>query len=806
MKKKIILLPLSALLLSTLSGCDFMKNGNLLDLLDPLQIFHKKDDKEKDNKDDDDIDDGEDHNTSPHISSITIFTEEEAGATCFINKTCQLQADVKVIGDLSTEVTWTSENETIATVDSTGLVTGKSEGTVKIIATSNVDQTVKGEVSFIVMTANVNKVNANNSPTTPYFMTLNDEPKIFGVSVSAPNGASVSDIPAERKTFTWSVDKQNIIDFKVVEDSKNPTMKVEVTPKAIGNVKLTATNNYENTLYRDFYIKVISVDEGDYFWQFNENDRAKFGYTSDDRKGNESGVATLADLDWEYTRNPAISIGTSVGNTLTFGSASDISERKAENVTFTNKNTKTVSRIIVDTASAHSLADFTITIGGKEVINTKAPALTYENDCNPIDSGVLEEPLKGDIVLHWENPEFDPAIHSGEGSYSKGPGGINLKAIRIFYEESHIPHIESVKIEGKTEVFINKTLELTAIVKKIGDLAETVTWSSDNEAIATVDQTGKVTGVAAGKVKIFATSTVDDTVKGELEIEVKIPWIKSVSPSLKAPYYFVLGSAAKKVTLTPNAPTGANATDIPAEQKLFTWSIDKEGIISFTDASEKGKPTLAVNVTALAVGEAVLTATNTYDPSIKTDIYFKVINVNQGDYLWQYESSFRAQFGYKTQEATAGTKEGDAILGDITWHYERNRVVSLNTTLSGAIGFGKKATAKEPQNSESITLTSVNTKKVSRIIVDTASTNGLATLDIKVGEVSLINGPQKVEAALENNDCLSIDTGVLTNAVEGDIVLEWQNPDFDPAIHIVDKVEKGPGSVFIKAIQVMYAE
>lgn len=798
MKKKIILLPLSALLLSTLSGCDFMKNGNLLDLLDPFQLVHKKED-EKENSNNN-KDDQNQQNNQPHVVNIVV-KGKDGSTECILGRTLQLQATVEVVGDLAKTVTWSSNNLDVATVDQNGLVTSLKEGTAVIVATSTADPTVTGEAHVHIRTETVNAVNADNSPTTPYFMTLNDEPKKLAVKVEPPQNSdtSVDDIPAFKKTFTWKMNVEGVVKLDLIESEKKPTMAVNVTPLKVGEVTITAVNDFDITLKKEFYIKVIDVIEGDYFWQYNsDEDKVKFGYSSDNKAGNSEGIANLAGLDWEYERT-AKSFNTSTGNTLGFGAGGfdENLQPKFEDVRFTNRNKKTISRIIVDTASADSMADFTVTIGGTIVIDTKAPKLTSNRDTTSLDSGEISEPLKGDIVLNWDNNEEENC------------GAIYIKAIRICYVESLTPHIESIEVAPadpkKADLYINKTIDLVATVIKVGDLAQTVTWSSSNEAIATVDQNGKVSGVTPGIVKIYATSTVDETIKGELEIEVKTPALKSVTSNQKAPYYLVIGSATKKITLELSDTSGGTGTNVPAEEKLFTWSTDKEGIISFAEPSTTSKPTMAVNVTALAVGDVVLTATNTLNPAIKTDICFKVITVNQGDYLWQYERAFRAQFGY-SKDTTVGTKEGTATLGDLDWQYERNRVVSLNTTLSGAIGFGKKATAKEPQNSESITLTNVNTKKVSRIIVDTASTNGLATLDIKVGGVSLINGPQKVEAALANYDCISIDTGVLAVAAEGDIVLEWQNPDFDPAIHIVDKVEKGPGSVFIKAIQVMYTE
>lgn len=75
--------------------------------------------------------------------------------------------------------------------------------------------------------------------------------------------------------------------------------------------------------------------------------------------------------------------------------------------------------------------------------------------------------------------------------------------------------VTEVKITSTvTEVTVGKTITLTAEVLPADATNKTVTWTSSDTAIATVDSTGKVTGVAAGTVKITASAGGQpDTVK-----------------------------------------------------------------------------------------------------------------------------------------------------------------------------------------------------------------------------------------------------------------------------------------------------
>ncbi|UXX79141.1 Ig-like domain-containing protein [Reichenbachiella carrageenanivorans] len=64
------------------------------------------------------------------------------------------------------------------------------------------------------------------------------------------------------------------------------------------------------------------------------------------------------------------------------------------------------------------------------------------------------------------------------------------------------------------------TVQLTAVVSPSNATNKAVTWTSSDDDIATVDQTGLVTGVSSGEVTITATSDEDNTLKGTSTVTV----------------------------------------------------------------------------------------------------------------------------------------------------------------------------------------------------------------------------------------------------------------------------------------------
>lgn len=69
-----------------------------------------------------------------------------------------------------------------------------------------------------------------------------------------------------------------------------------------------------------------------------------------------------------------------------------------------------------------------------------------------------------------------------------------------------IVEAESVEVSGAKHVAINGTVTLAATVAPENATDKTVTWTTDNDKIATVDKNGVLTGVAEGKVTVTATT------------------------------------------------------------------------------------------------------------------------------------------------------------------------------------------------------------------------------------------------------------------------------------------------------------
>ena len=91
--------------------------------------------------------------------------------------------------------------------------------------------------------------------------------------------------------------------------------------------------------------------------------------------------------------------------------------------------------------------------------------------------------------------------------------------IEVELETTGVP-VTGVSItEGDQELEVGETVQLTAVVQPEDAADKSVTWSSDNEAVATVDETGLVTAVSVGTVTITVT-TNDGGFTDSIEVTV----------------------------------------------------------------------------------------------------------------------------------------------------------------------------------------------------------------------------------------------------------------------------------------------
>lgn len=282
-------------------------------------------------------------------------------------------------------------------------------------------------------------------------------------------------------------------------------------------------------------------------------------------------------------------------------------------------------------------------------------------------------------------------------------------------------NVNSVTInEGDQTLAVGETFKFTATVDVTGTAAKTVTWSSDDTAVAEVAADGTVTAKVEGTATITATSTADKSKSDSVTVTVTAadePAVNGVTINDSAESVTVAEGATVELTVAVDAVGGADAG--------VTWRSEDETIAT---VDENGV------VTGVAEGSTTVTATSVFDTSKSDSITVEVtavgapvinsVTIDQGDTLSLAE-------GATSQLTVTVDAEGGAD-ESVTWESSDESVVTVDTTgMVMAVGTaGQSATVTatstvDPSKSDSIAVTvTASTAKVTLTLDFTGSGSG----------------------------------------------------------------------------------
>lgn len=171
-----------------------------------------------------------------------------------------------------------------------------------------------------------------------------------------------------------------------------------------------------------------------------------------------------------------------------------------------------------------------------------------------------------------------------------------------------VVHVASVSLSDATiSVDVGATKQLSATVLPADAADKSGVWASSDPAVATVDQTGKVTGVKAGSANITFTTT-DGGKVGTSAATITIPVIvpTSVTMSPASPTVAVGATVKLTVAITPSNSTDKTGVWTSATPAVATVAQDgtvtgvSEGTSDITFTTNSGGKTAKRTVTVTA--------------------------------------------------------------------------------------------------------------------------------------------------------------------------------------------------------------
>lgn len=443
-----------------------------------------------------------------------------------------------------TKVSWSSSSTSVARVDSNGKVTAVKAGSATITAT------VGGKSATCAVTV-------TKAPVPATSVTLNK--------------SSLELFENDTETLKATVTPSNTTDVLEWSSSQPGIASVSsggvVTALSEGTAVITAKAGEKEATCTVTVKKVIRVTE------------VTLNKTSLDLTKGQSEQLTAVVVPDDATY-PEV--------TWTTGNSSVATVDQTGKVTAKGGGTTSITAT-ADGKSATCTVTVTVPVTG---VSLNKATLTLDRGASETLVATVAPADASDKTVTWESdhPEYVSVDQNGKvTAVAKGTATVKAKAGG--YEATCVVTV-NVPVDGitldQTTLSLEKggSVTLVATVTPSDATDPKVTWSSSNTAVATVDQTGKVTAVGGGSATITATAGGKSAT---CTVTVTVP-VTGVSLSQVSLDMQVGGSAQLTATITPSDATN----------KKITWSSGSTAIAT-VDANGK--------VTAVAVGSTTITVT-----------------------------------------------------------------------------------------------------------------------------------------------------------------------------------------------------
>ena len=697
------------------------------------------------------------------VDSVSL---NKSGVEVEVGTTAALTATVLPTDARDKRVTWKSNDESIATVDADGVVTGAALGTT-IVTVTTVDE---GKTAACTVTVKETKATSIELDEDELTLELNDEWTL--TATITPTGTTNLGV-------TWGSSAPDVVEIVESEDTATvsedtegnkkaaATAKIKVLKAGVATITATAADNGTLTASCVVTIARIPVEsvmvkgtdgsavseltlttgntanltafvvpdeptDGTVTWNIPETDVARFAEFTDSNK--RSGLTVTA----------------AKAGTVTFTAAAD-------------NQTATVTLTVYDAVAGIQYNDFeglaptlTLAVGGKRTL------------------GATVSPSTADQRVKWTSSA--PAV----ASVNESTGEVEALATgeaRITAASVASPAVQTILTVTVTQATGTVALDKTALTlsvidntKKTGTLVATITpadstdpitWESSDESVVSVGE------AASGTTQDGKTSTVTLTARngGEATITVTSGG-KSAACTVTIPVpaeSVAINESDVTVDIGGTTPLTATVLPAAAANKSVKWSSDKTEVATVDEDTGV--------VTGVAEGEAVITATAA-DGSGKTDsVTVKVWQMVTGVTL--DKTTLNLDAGDVSEALAATVAPANAKTKTVKWSSSDTGVATVANGVVTAVAPGTATiTVTTDDRGKTATCTvTVAEVPVSDLIIKDAGGNAVAGVVLGTAsdtEKNLVVAFDPTNATYRTVSWQSSNTGVVTVAKVND--------------------------------------
>lgn len=489
-------------------------------------------------------------------------------------------------------LSWTSSNVSVATVDSNGRVSGVSAGTAIVSASA---EGKSGSAQITVLPAGSPQV-CERVVISPRVDTLRAIGATRQLTATATSSAGTQLQGVSMEWLTLSPTIAGVGEMGLV------TAKNVGAALIVASAAGCAQSDTANIVIDPAVYAVIVTPET---VQLTPGASTTLHATAKDSNG---ATVVGAEVEWSSSQ-PAIATVDQNGKVTALktgfaGIIAKVGGKAATAVVQVSSASQTVSTVTVAPSAA--------TVGVGETLALQATA--RDSAGNVISNAPISWSVSNHEIISVSSSGVVTGLHVGNGQVTATSGGKSGSAV-INVTTASSPTVASVSVSPTSaSVAVGSSTTLQATARDASNNVipgATMAWSSSNTSIATVDQNGKVTGVAGGSATITVSSggksataavTVTASSSGPVSTITVSPSTTSVD----------VGSS---VTLQA---TARDASGNVVGGVSFSWSSSNTGTATVNGSGTvTGVSTGTVTITALASGKsatATVTVTNPPPP------------------------------------------------------------------------------------------------------------------------------------------------------------------------------------------------
>lgn len=640
------------------------------------------------------------------VIQVTAVSVNQPSAQMIIGETLKLTATVSPSDASEKKVTWSSSQQSVASVSEDGLITALAEGTTTITAaaggkTGSCDVTVsKGfivvesitltysalpmvEGDVFTLTATVKPDDATDPAVTWSSSDINIATVDAGKVTAIKEGEAIIQAKAGEKTAECKVTvSAKKIDVTAIQLNKTElsliigqefTLIATIVPEnaTVQTIEWSTSNADIATVENG---KVIAIKEGTATIKAEADGKtAECSVTVDyihvQSITLDKSSATLYEGE-EFTLNTTITPDDATYSDITWTSDDpEIAKVEGGKVTAIKKGSTTI-KAEADGKSAlcqvevlSSIAE--ISLSKSQLSMTIGDTETLEAIITPADATLREE-------ITWSSTNENVATVDNNGKVTAIKEGTAIISATVEGKKAECKvtvdyiHVSSIEIsEADATLYIGESLTLSAEIKPSNATYNSIEWVSSNNNVVTINDNGYVTAVGKGEATVTAKS---DGKEAKCHFTVLVP---------------LTGLSFDQSSLTLNKGASATLTVIktPSDATL-------RGEIVWT-SSDKSVATINADglVTAIDKGSANITAsvdgcTATCKVTVNVIVPVSSITLNQGSLKLKQN---------ETAQLVATVGPEDANDKTVTWSSSDTSIATVDST--GLVKALKEGTA-----------------------------------------------------------------------------------------------------------------